>query len=61
MEHEIDVPMQVPVLFETLIARGKLEDPFYGLNEHESAVVYQANSTITRDFTIPAEILEKNG
>ncbi|MFX0099788.1 MAG: glycoside hydrolase family 2 protein [Candidatus Hodarchaeota archaeon] len=59
-EHGIDVPIQVPgSVFEALIDAGKLEDPFYGLNEHESSWVYEADWTITREFAISADMLEK--
>ena len=43
-ERDLNLPTKVPgSVFETLIENGVIEDPFYGLREHEVSWVYDSN------------------
>ncbi len=54
---DIDLPIGIPgSVYDALICAGLLEDPFYGLNEHQSQWVHETDWTIVTEFTIPPEI-----
>lgn len=56
---DISLSAEVPgTIFESLIKQGAIEDPFYGLNEHEVSWIYESNWTYTRKFEVSKEFVE---
>nr|MDO8117129.1 glycoside hydrolase family 2 TIM barrel-domain containing protein [Candidatus Sigynarchaeota archaeon] len=53
----IDVPIPMPgSVYEALVEAGKLDDPFYGVNEQKSQWVHESAWTITKEFE-PSSLL----
>ena len=54
----IEVPTEVPgTVFETLIDNGVIEDPFYGLREHEVSWVYESEWDYKTEFDLNSDFL----
>ncbi len=57
----ISIPTNVPgSVFETLIEHELIEDPFYGLNEHDSNWVYESDWQYEIQFDVKPSFLEYN-
>ena len=57
---EIDVPFPVPgSIYDALITAGKIEDPFYGMNEWETQWVHETNWKVTFTFIIGESFLNR--
>jgi beta-mannosidase len=55
----IKVPTEVPgTVFEALIDNIIIEDPFYGLREHEVSWVYESEWEYKTNFDLPPEFLD---
>ncbi|MHA2390935.1 MAG: glycosyl hydrolase 2 galactose-binding domain-containing protein [Promethearchaeota archaeon] len=55
----VELEAQVPgTVFEALVEKHIIEDPFYGENEHKMKWVYEANWIYEREFDIKQEFLD---
>ena len=55
----IDIPLEVPgTVFEALIANRLIENPFYGMNEHDMAWVYDSDWQFELEFDVNPEFLD---
>ncbi|MFX1325119.1 MAG: glycoside hydrolase family 2 protein, partial [Promethearchaeota archaeon] len=58
-EKSIETESQVPgTVFEALVEKNIIEDPFYGENEHKMKWVYQTNWTYEREFDVEQEFVD---
>nr|MDO8113248.1 glycoside hydrolase family 2 TIM barrel-domain containing protein [Candidatus Sigynarchaeota archaeon] len=59
-EKSIDIPMHFPgSVYDALIEAGKLDDPFYGVNEQKTQWVHESEWTVTMEFEASSLLLEK--
>ena len=57
-ERGLNIPTEVPgSVFETLIDNEVIEDPFYGLREHEISWVYESNWIYETEFDLEPSFL----
>ena len=55
----INFPVEVPAtVFEALIENNTIEDPFYGMNEHDMAWVYDSDWQYELSFDVYPEFLD---
>ncbi|MBY8991314.1 MAG: glycoside hydrolase family 2 protein [Candidatus Lokiarchaeota archaeon] len=60
-EKSVEINAQVPgTVFEALIENNKIEDPFYGENEHEMKWIFESNWIYEKKFSLEPEFLEHN-
>ena len=58
-DKSIDIDTQVPgSVFEALLENNIIEDPFYGVNEHEMKWVFESNWIYRKEFNLDPELLE---
>ena len=58
-EKSVEINAQVPgTVFEALIENNKIEEPFYGENEHEMKWVFESNWIYEKKFSLDPEFLE---
>ena len=58
-ERDLNLPTKVPgSVFETLIDNEVIEDPFYGLREHEVSWVYESDWIYETEFDLEPDFLE---
>lgn len=58
-EKSVEIDAQVPgTVFESLIEKNIIEDPFYGEIEHEMKWVFESNWTYEKEFSLAPEFLE---
>jgi len=57
-ERGLNIPTEVPgSVFETLLDNEEIEDPFYGLREHEVSWVYESNWDYKTEFDLQSDFL----
>jgi len=57
-ERGLNIPTEVPgSVFETLLDNEEIEDPFYGLREHEVSWVYESNWDYKTEFDLESDFL----
>ena len=55
----INIPVEIPgTVFEALIENKIIEDPFYGMNEHDMAWVYDSDWIYELNFDVNPEFLD---
>jgi len=58
-ERGLNIPTEVPgSVFETLLDNEVIEDPFYGLREHEVSWVYESNWDYETEFDLESNFLD---
>jgi len=58
---DINIKTEVPgSIYESLIEKKVIEDPFYGLNEHDMKWIFDSDWIYEKKFNINKEQLEKN-
>ncbi|MHA1701504.1 MAG: beta-mannosidase [Promethearchaeota archaeon] len=58
-ERDLNIPTKVPgSVFETLIDKEIIANPFYGLNEHEVSWVYESEWDYETEFDLEPDFLE---